>query len=104
MTKKLCGYTGKGLRINLTTREVKVEATFPRFKDDIGGTAIGYKVFWEEVDPKTSCYDPENKLVIAPGPLHGCHLLGPHGHHDALADGLSSVAHCERPRRRRTGS
>ena len=55
MTKKLCGYTGKGLRINLTTREVKVEATFPRFKDDIGGTAIGYKVFWEEVDPKTSC-------------------------------------------------
>jgi aldehyde:ferredoxin oxidoreductase len=71
MTKKLCGYTGKGLRINLTTREVKVEATFPRFKDDIGGTAIGYKVFWEEVDPKTSCYDPENKLVIAPGPLSG---------------------------------
>ena len=71
MTNKLCGYTGKGLRINLTTREVKVEATFPRFKDDIGGTAIGYKVFWEEVDPKTSCYDPENKLVIAPGPLSG---------------------------------
>lgn len=71
MTKKVCGYTGKGLRINLTTQEVKVEATFPRFKDDIGGTAIGYKVFWEEVDPKTSCYDPENKLVIAPGPLSG---------------------------------
>ena len=68
MTKKVCGYTGKGLRVNLTTQEVKVEATFPRFKDDIGGTAIGYKVFWEEVDPKTSCYDPENKLVIAPGP------------------------------------
>lgn len=71
MTKKLCGYTGKGLRINLSTKEVKVEDTFPRFKDDIGGTAIGYKVFWEEVDPKTSCYDPENKLVIAPGPLSG---------------------------------
>ena len=36
MTKKLCGYTGKGLRINLSTKEVKVEDTFPRFKDDIG--------------------------------------------------------------------
>lgn len=71
MTEKMYGYTGKGLRINLTTGEIKVEPTFPRFKDDIGGTMIGYKVLWDEVAPGTSCYAPENKLVIAPGPLSG---------------------------------
>lgn len=69
--EKFFGFTGKGLRINLTTGKVAVEPTFPRFKDDIGGTAVGYKVFWEEVAPETSCYAPENKVVIAPGALSG---------------------------------
>lgn len=70
-TKKRYGYTGQGLRINLTTGKVSVEPTFPRFDGLIGGTAFGYKVMWDEVPPETSCYDPANKLVIAPGPLSG---------------------------------
>ena len=70
-TKKRYGYTGQGLRINLTTGKVSVEPTFPRFDGLIGGTAFGYKVMWDEVPPETNCYDPANKLVIAPGPLSG---------------------------------
>lgn len=48
-----------------------VEPTFPRFNGYIGGTAFGYKVFWDEVPPETTCESPDNKLVIAPGPLSG---------------------------------
>ena len=41
-TKKRYGYTGKGLRVNLTTGKFTVEPTFPRFNGLIGGTAFGY--------------------------------------------------------------
>ncbi|MFQ7430478.1 MAG: aldehyde ferredoxin oxidoreductase N-terminal domain-containing protein [Sutterella wadsworthensis] len=70
-TKKRYGYTGKGLRVNLTTGKFTVEPTFPRFNGLIGGTAFGYRVLWDEVPPDTDCYSPENNVVIAPGPLSG---------------------------------
>ena len=66
-TKKY-GWTGQGLRINLSTGEV---STVPTDKQWIGGTALGYKIFWDEVPPKTQAFDEANKLVIAPGPLTG---------------------------------
>ena len=57
-----------GLRINLTTGEI---TKVPTQKDWIGGTALGYKIFWDEVPPKTQAFDEANKIVIAPGPLTG---------------------------------
>ena len=45
--QKRYGYTGQGLRVNLTTGKITKEPTFPRFKDEIGGTALGYRVFWK---------------------------------------------------------
>lgn len=65
---KKYGWTGQGLRINLTTGEI---TTVPTQKDWIGGTALGYKIFWDEVPPKTQAFDEANKIVIAPGPLTG---------------------------------
>lgn len=65
---KRYGWTGEGLRINLSTGEV---TKVPTQKDWIGGTALGYKIFWDEVPPKTKAFDEANKLVIAPGPLTG---------------------------------
>ncbi len=32
---------------------------------------MGYKIFWDEVPPKTQAFDEANKIVIAPGPLTG---------------------------------
>ena len=46
-------------------------STVPTDKQWIGGTALGYKIFWDEVPPKTQAFDEANKLVIAPGPLTG---------------------------------
>lgn len=37
---KKYGYTGKGLRVDLTTGKITVEPTFPRFDGYIGGTAL----------------------------------------------------------------
>ena len=65
---KKYGWTGQGLRINLTTGEI---TKVPTHKDWIGGTALGYKIFWDEVPPKTQAFDEANKIVIAPGPLTG---------------------------------
>ena len=65
---KKYGWTGQGLRINLTTGEI---TKVPTQKDWIGGTALGYKIIWDEVPPKTQAFDEANKIVIAPGPLTG---------------------------------
>lgn len=65
---KKYGWTGQGLRINLTTGEI---TKVPTQKNWIGGTALGYKIFWDEVPPKTQAFDEANKIVIAPGPLTG---------------------------------
>lgn len=74
-TQKRYGYTGQGLRVNLTTGQITKEPTFPRFKDEIGGTALGYRVFWDEVPPATQPQDEANKIVIAPGPFSGSGAL-----------------------------
>lgn len=68
---KFYGYTGQGLRINLTTGKITTEPTFPRFNDFLGGTQMGYKIFWDEVPPDTDVYSPNNKIAICPGPLSG---------------------------------
>lgn len=73
--QKRYGYTGQGLRVNLTTGKITKEPTFPRFKDEIGGTALGYRDFWDEVPPKTQPLDEANKIVIAPGPFSGSGAL-----------------------------
>ena len=71
---KKYGWTGQGLRINLTTGEI---TKVPTQKDWIGGTALGYKIFWDEVPPKTQAFDEANKIVIAPGPLTGTGASAP---------------------------
>lgn len=101
--QKRYGYTGQGLRVNLTTGKITKEPTFPRFKDEIGGTALGYRVFWDEVPPKTQPLDEANKLVIAPGPFSGSGALCSSRNYDHLSDNLSDADDCLRSYRRRHG-
>lgn len=65
------GWTGKTLRVNLSTGRIGIEDTIAQYKEFLGGTGIGYKVMWDEVPPGTKPYDPENKIVFAVGPLAG---------------------------------
>ncbi|RQD72590.1 MAG: aldehyde ferredoxin oxidoreductase [Tindallia sp. MSAO_Bac2] len=66
------GYTGKILRINLSTGDVKTEALDKELaKLYVGGRGLAEKMFSNEVDAKIDAFSPENKLFIATGPLSG---------------------------------
>jgi aldehyde:ferredoxin oxidoreductase len=65
------GWTGKTLRVNLSSGRIGAEDTIASYKDCLGGTGMGYKVLWDEVPEKTGSYDEANKVVLAGGPLTG---------------------------------
>jgi aldehyde:ferredoxin oxidoreductase len=66
------GWTGKLLRVNLTTGTSKVE-DIPEvwLKDYIGGRGVADRYLWEELDPRVDPLSPDNKLIFATGPLTG---------------------------------
>ena len=64
------GWTGKTLRVNLSTGKISTEDT-ARYKDYLGGTGVGYRVLWEEVPAKTRSLDEANKIIMGGGPLTG---------------------------------
>ena len=67
---KVTGWTGKILRVNLTTGNISTEDTM-KYKDFIGGAGIGYKVMFDEVPQGTKPFDEANKIIFAVGPLTG---------------------------------
>jgi aldehyde:ferredoxin oxidoreductase len=64
------GWTGKVLRVDLTTGAITTEDT-TKYKEYLGGTGLGYKVLWDEVPAGTRAWDPENRIVFGVGPLTG---------------------------------
>ena len=71
-TRQEYGWMGKILRVDLTDGSVREEKTLPEYGERfIGGAGIGYKVMWDEVPATVSPFDPENKIIIAVGPLTG---------------------------------
>ncbi|MFC1871669.1 aldehyde ferredoxin oxidoreductase [Chloroflexota bacterium] len=65
------GWTGKVLRVDLTTGKISSEDTIAKYKDFLGGTGLGYKVLWDEVPQGTKAWDPENRIIFGVGPLTG---------------------------------
>ena len=74
---KVYGYAGKILRVDLTnerlTEEVLDETTLRKW---VGGAGLGAKYLYEEVPPEVEWNDPENRLIIASGPLGGTRAGG----------------------------
>ena len=63
---------GKILRVNLTDGTVKAESLCEKtLKEYIGGRGYATKVLYDEVPKGTEALSPENKLIIANGPLTG---------------------------------
>ncbi len=67
---KITGWTGKMLRVNLTTNSIVVEDTM-KYTDFIGGAGFGYKIIFDEVPQGTKAFDEANKIVIGVGPFTG---------------------------------
>jgi aldehyde:ferredoxin oxidoreductase len=66
------GWTGKILRINLTTGTVKSEPTNKDWAQKyLGQRGLATKYLVEEVDAKVDPLGPDNKLIFATGPLTG---------------------------------
>ncbi len=71
------GYAGKFLRVDLTTGTLTEERWDPdSLRKWVGGTGVGAKVLYDEVDPSISWSDPSNRLVMATGPLAGTSVMG----------------------------
>ncbi|MEW6106810.1 MAG: aldehyde ferredoxin oxidoreductase family protein [Bacillota bacterium] len=71
----LGGYTGKVLRVDLTTGQCRV---CPIPTEDmltyIGGRGLAAKFLYDEVRPGTEPFSPENRLCIFTGPLTGTRI------------------------------
>lgn len=72
MSNEVYGYTGKLLRINLTTQTSKVE-DIPRktYSDFIGGRGLVAKYCYDEIPKGVNPIGPDNKMFFALGPLSG---------------------------------
>ncbi len=66
------GYMGKILRVNLTHKSAKAEPLDPEMaRDYIGGRGFVQKILYDEVPVGADPLGPDNKVVMAPGPLSG---------------------------------
>ncbi len=66
------GWTGKLLRVNLTSGRSQVEdIPSPWLRDYIGGRGVADRYLWKELDPRVDPLSPDNKLILATGPLTG---------------------------------
>jgi aldehyde:ferredoxin oxidoreductase len=66
------GYHGKVLRVDLTTGEVTTEVLEDKLAREFGGgRGLGSAILWDELPPRTEALSPENKLILATGPLNG---------------------------------
>jgi len=70
MTPKFYGWTGKHIRVDLTNSDVQVVEDDPQLmKDYLGARGIGIKYMMDEIDPKIDAFEPQNRFIIATGPL-----------------------------------
>jgi aldehyde:ferredoxin oxidoreductase len=64
------GWTGKHIRVNLSTSDIKVIDNDPAImKSFLGARGIGIKYMSDEVDPRIDALEPNNKFILATGPL-----------------------------------
>ncbi len=76
-TKRLYGYAGKVLRVNLTNGEVKTEEIKEEvLRKFIGGVGYGAKVLYDEMQAGIDAFSPYSKLVFTTGPLTGTRAPG----------------------------
>jgi len=66
------GYLQRLARIDLESKKVTVEPIENQFAAKyVGGRGWGAQILYNEINGKIGAFDPQNKLVIASGPLSG---------------------------------
>jgi aldehyde:ferredoxin oxidoreductase len=65
------GYSGKILRVDLSSGNISSISTLDYADRFLGGRGIAAKIYWDEVSPATGALDPDNRLLFMTGPLCG---------------------------------
>ncbi len=77
MSPNLWGYMGKILRVDLTTGTLSDEPLAPALAENyLGGAGFAADYLYREVPPGVAWDDPENRLILAAGPLSGTAVSG----------------------------
>ena len=88
------GYNNRTLHIDLTTLTVTEKPVTQQMKDIfIGGRGFGLWYLWKAIKPTTKWNDPENDIIISPGPIARDHAVPRHREvagRDALAPDRAS--------------
>ncbi|RMF86327.1 MAG: hypothetical protein D6736_15340 [Nitrospinota bacterium] len=89
-------YAGKILRVDLSQERFWQETLTPEeWKQYLGGAGLGAKILFEEVPPEANWDHPDNRLVLATGPLAGLPVWGTGGlsviTRGALTNGATST-------------
>ena len=70
MSAEFYGWTGKYIRVDLTRSAITVvEDNLELMKNYLGARGIGIKTMMDEIDPKIDAFEPQNRFIIATGPL-----------------------------------
>lgn len=76
------GYLGKYLRVDLTSRQIKIlpieDSLFLKY---IGGVGIAARIVFDETTPETDPLGPENVLAAFTGPFTGTRVPSSSRHH-----------------------
>jgi len=68
---------GKIIRVDLTGKKVTEQVIDQKTMTEyVGGTGIGARVLYDEVKPGVEWADPDNRLIMATGPLAGTRMPG----------------------------
>ena len=66
------GYTGKLLRVNLTSGKIKEESMKEEWAEKyLGGAGIASRILYDELKPGIDPLGPKNKTLIMTGPVNG---------------------------------
>jgi aldehyde:ferredoxin oxidoreductase len=70
-TDKTYGWTGTLLGLELPSGKPVKMPTLKYAEDFAGGRALASRIYYDEVSPTAEALDPDNALLITPGPLGG---------------------------------
>jgi len=77
MSGDLLGYMGRLLRVDLSDGTVRDEPLAPEMAEKyLGGTGVGVEYLYREVPPGVQWDDPENRIIMASGPMGGTPVAG----------------------------
>jgi len=73
----MTGYEGSILKVDLSKNKVERQKLPEKIlRQFIGGTGLGAKILYDEVSAETEWSNPENRLIIADGPLNATPIGG----------------------------